>query len=97
MNGGNAVKICIAMTLREQATEVFIAMQVFNEEDGTMLLVDEFSSKDWPQAMGLCDFDKANGAIEPIGVSEGKSIRSLRAGSLAEGLERGDSLHGGVV
>jgi hypothetical protein len=34
------------MALREQAAKVGIAMEVLNQEDGAMLVVDKFSSKD---------------------------------------------------
>ena len=46
LNGGNAVKVCVAMTLGKQVAKVGIAIQVFNKEDGTMLVVGKFSSKD---------------------------------------------------
>jgi hypothetical protein len=46
LNGGNAVKVCVAMALREQAAKIGIAMQVFNQENGTMLIVDKLGSKD---------------------------------------------------
>ena len=45
LNSGNAVKVCVAMTLREEAAKVGIAIQVFNKKDGTMLVVGKFSSK----------------------------------------------------
>jgi hypothetical protein len=83
LNGGNAVKVCVAMALREQAAKIGIAMEVLNQEDGAMLIVGKFGSKDWAQTMGLCHLDKANGAIEPIGVGKGKSAEALRASSAA--------------
>jgi hypothetical protein len=76
-HGFDEMKGLITVTSRKNPTEIGIASRILHKQQGPVLTRDEFRTDDGLQSMLARDIQKADCAIESIGVGEGEIVLSL--------------------